>query len=393
MPQVLKTLSQLLEAGRPIITADDLSSLDEATCDALMDQKVLVPARSATHVVCDACHDDHVEEVVRIKDAKGIVSFRIACPDAGWVDVSADRLRQWTIDIRRLVALLGESVGAGVSTEELISGRAWRIGNVEVAGEMYGVAFICTGPTADDALLEQVSRKLAPGKTILVAVSDQADANGFAAAIELSSAFALIGGRLELQTDRIRSSISTGATTNGNVFQRRGEMWQISFGGMTTNLKDSVGLGYIARLLMEPNRDIPAVTLLAARAGIDPLVPAGSSGEILTEETRENYRRRYQDLQDDMQEAKENNDLGLIEKLENEQEALTNELASATGIGGRGRQKSDAEKVRKSVSEAVRRDIGRVTKKHGPLGKHLTVTIASGTTLRYSPERQMDWLT
>jgi hypothetical protein len=59
----------------------------------LLDQEFLVPARPATHVTCDACHDDHIEEFTRIKNSKGAVSFPIYCPDAGWVDVPENRLR------------------------------------------------------------------------------------------------------------------------------------------------------------------------------------------------------------------------------------------------------------------------------------------------------------
>lgn len=303
-----------------------------------------------------------------------------------------ERLRQWTIDVRRLVALLAEGAGSGEQPEQSLGGVVWRLGSVEVGGDLYGLALLLNCDSAD--VLSQVSPKFPPGQTILICAGDTLnDATGFAAVISLGAAFEFVDERFVLQINRIRSVITTGATTSSNVFQRRGEMWHIAFDGESTNLKDSVGLGYIARLLMEPDRDIPAITLLAARAGIDPLVPTGSSGETLTEETRENYRRRYQDLQDDMEEARENNDLGQIEKLEMEQEALAKELASATGIGGRGRQKSDAEKVRKSVSGEVRRAIGKISKKHAPLGKHLDAAIDTGTTLRYSPERKVDWMT
>jgi hypothetical protein len=75
-------------------------------------------------------------------------------------------------------------------------------------------------------------------------------------------------------------------------------------------------MGYIARLLMEPNVSIPAVTLLAARAVIDPLVATGSSGEFLDDEAREKYGKRYRALLEDLADARENNDLGEIEKLE-----------------------------------------------------------------------------
>lgn len=167
----------------------------------------------------------------------------------------------------------------------------------------------------------------------------------------------------------------------------------MSFDGESKYLKDSVGLGYIARLLMEPYREVPAVTLLAARAGIDPLVTSGSSGELLDDQARDEYGRRYCELQEELHEAKENNDLGQIEKFEGEMEQLTNELASATGLGGRSRQKTDIEKVRKAVREAISRDIGRIGEQHEALGNHLTAFITTGLSCRYAPESEIDWLT
>ena len=74
-------------------------------------------------------------------------------------------------------------------------------------------------------------------------------------------------------------------------------------------------------------------------------------------------------------------------------EQLTNELANATGLGGRSRQKTDIEKVRKSVREAISRDMPRIGKKHEALGNHLTTFIDTGLTCRYIPEPLVEWVT
>lgn len=394
MPLVLKTLSQFLDANRVTLTADDLAALTEDARRLLLDQKILVPARPATHVTCDACHDDHVEEVVRTKDRKGVVSFRIPCPDAGWVEVPDERLRQWTPDVRRLVAVLAAAVGPDSQPEELVQGIAWRIGTVEIAGETYESVFVRNGGTAGETLFAELGQRLPPARTIVVGIDLLPDGTiGFAASLPLTSAFAETDDHFEFQLDHVRSLVSAQTIVAGNVFQRRGEFWQLSFDGDTKFLKDSVGLGYIARLLMEPHREVPAVTLLAARAGIDPLVTSGSSGEVLDDQARDEYGRRYRELQEELCEARANNDLGQIEKLEGEMEQLTNELASATGLGGRSRERTDIEKVRKSVSMAVSRDIERIGKQHEALGRHLTATITSGLTFRYAPEHEIDWLT
>lgn len=393
MPQILKLLSELLESRQPIVTSDDLAALAEDARDLLLKQKILVPSRPATHVTCDACHDDHVEEVTPIKVGKRVV-FRIPCPEAGWVDVSEERLRQWTVDVRRLVALLSAAVGSIQPPDELIRGFAWRVATIEIAGESYDVVFVRINGTTQPPFQDELGRKHPPARTIVISTRDLPDdTTGFAASLPLPSAFTFTGDHLLFQLARVRSVVSAQSNVAGNVFQLRGDFWQLSFDGTTKFLKDSVGMGYIARLLAEPDREIPAVALLAARAGIDPLVATGSSGEILDDEARENYGRRYHELKEDLEEAKEDLDLGRVEKLETEMEQLTDELAKATGLRGNPRQKFDADRVRKSVSMAVSRDIDKITEKHEAIGRHLTATITSGLTFRYAPEREIDWFT
>lgn len=393
MQQVLKTLSQLLETRRATLSTEDLADWSDDALTFLVEQKVLAPSRPATHVTCDACHDDHIEEVARIKAGRQTV-FRIPCPEAGWVDVPEVRLRQWTLDPRRLVAVLAAAIEPGAPPDELVHGIAWHIGAVDIAGETYEIVFVRNGGPIGETVFAELGRSFPPARTVAVGIAPMPDnPAGIAASLPLASAFAVVAEGIEFQLDRVRSIVSAHSIVAGNVFQQRGEFWQLSFDGETKFLKDSVGLGYIGRLLLESNRDIPAVTLLAARAGIDPLVTTGSSGEVLDDHARDEYGRRYRDLQEDLHEARENKDLGRIEKLEGEMEQLTNELANATGLGGRSRQKSDIEKVRKAVREAISRDIGRIGKQHEALGIHLTASITTGLTCRYSPEHEIDWLT
>ncbi|GIX04587.1 MAG: hypothetical protein KatS3mg114_0456 [Planctomycetaceae bacterium] len=390
MPQLLTTLSQFLELGRATITQDELSAVTDDVRDAMLSLKILVPTRTATHVVCDACHEDHVEEVVRIKSGNE-VAFRIRCPDAGWVDVPPDRLRQWTLDASRLVSLLAAGIGPSHAAEAVIPDLAWRLGSVEIAGVVLNVVLVRGGRIAS---LGPVAAKLPPQRTVIVRTADAPDmVDGYAATLALSSAFVFNSNRFEFQVHRVRVLLTTDAVASGNVFQRRGEFWQMSFEGVTTYFKDSVGIGYIARLLVQPHKSISAITLLAARAGIDPRAVAGTSGEILDEESRRQFSQRYGDLEEELEEAERNNDLGRRDKIEKEREQLMVQLAAAVDIRGRVREQTDVERVRKSVSEAVRRDIERIAKEHPALGRHLDASINRGTIFRYAPDRRIDWLT
>ena len=390
MLQFLRTLSDFLESSRATITYDELSALTDDVRNAMLSLKILVPSRTATHVVCDACHEDHIEEVVRIKSGKE-VAFQISCPDSGWVDVPADRLRQWTLDTSRLVSLLSAGIEPADAAVAVIPDLAWRLGSVEIAGVTFSIALVRGGGIK---LLGKVAVTLPPQRTLVVRTVDTPDmVDGYAATLPLISAFSLDSSHFKFQINRVRALLAIESPIVGNVFKRRGEFWQMSFEGDTKYFKDSVGIGYIARLLIQPNKIISAVTLLAARAGIDPMIAAGTSGEVLDMESKQRLGRRYADLLEEVEEAKDNNDLGWIAKAEQELADLAVQLAGAFDLRGRPRQLSDAEKVRRSVSEAVRRDIERITKEHSALGRHLTASISAGSDFRYAPEHQTDWLT
>jgi hypothetical protein len=374
------------------LTADDLAAWPPDARAFLGEQKVLAPSRPATHVTCDACHDDHVEEVTRIKVGKEVV-FRIPCPDAGWVDVPEERLRQWTVGVRQLVTLLSAAIGSSHPANELIRGSAWQIGTIEVAGEFYDIVFVRVTGSAEHDLLNQLAAKHPPARTIVIGTRVLPNENDrFAASLPLPSAFMLAADGVAILLARVRSVISAHPNATGNVFRRKGDKWVVCFDGITIYPEHSVGLIYIARLLAEPHRDIPSVTLFATRVDVDPRAVSGSSGELLTDETLKNYSRRLQDLEDEIQEAKAFRNIGLSANLENEQEQLKKEMSRAFGLGGRIRRNDDQERIRKAVLQAISNEKRRIAKKHQSLGRHLKF-IKCGTACRYSPERQTDWLT
>jgi hypothetical protein len=177
------------------------------------------------------------------------------------------------------------------------------------------------------------------------------------------------------------------------VFRRHGKGWEITFQGKTALMRDSRGLFYISRLLADCGHDVPAVSLLAAATGIDPRVTTGSSGPLLTDETRTKYRTQFNELEEELQDAKANNDLGRIERAQSQMDAFGTEIARATGLGGRKRELTDAEKVRKAVSNAVTRAIDSFDeKKYKDLVQHLRTSISSGRFFKYDPGQPIDWL-
>jgi len=98
------------------------------------------------------------------------------------------------------------------------------------------------------------------------------------------------------------------------------------------------------------------------------------------------YKEEYIELTEDLEEAKERNDLGRISSLQKKLDFFATEIAKATGFGGRKREKSDVERVRKNVSMAVTRAIDGIHADHERLGNHLRKSVTSGLFFCYDPE-------
>ena len=177
------------------------------------------------------------------------------------------------------------------------------------------------------------------------------------------------------------------------VFRRLGQIWVLKFEGKMVLMEDAYGLHYIARLLADPDRDVWASHLLAAVMGIDQRITAGASEQIADNTAIAAYRKNYNELQEELEEARTMNDTGRIASIQGKMDTLTTELSRVVGLGGKAREQSSIDNVRKRVSMAVTRAIDSIRAEHEDLGKHLDGFISSGTIFRYAPDRQCDWLT
>jgi len=183
------------------------------------------------------------------------------------------------------------------------------------------------------------------------------------------------------------------------AFRQEGEYWMIAYGGIVSRLRDSKGLGYIARLLAHPNREFHALDLLALGRADAPERSASSipeeltvrresdAGDILDLQARAAYKGRLKGLREEIEEAERFHDLERAAHARQEMEFLVAELARAAGLGGRGRRAgSAAERARVSVTRAIRAALQRITAVNPPLGEHLARTIRTGTFCSYSAE-------
>jgi eukaryotic-like serine/threonine-protein kinase len=232
-----------------------------------------------------------------------------------------------------------------------------------------------------------VPRVLYEHARMLATLGDRQDA---AARIDEAAALA---EELELTglLDRITAFRSTLATPVSAVFRREGEVWSVGYGKDAFTLKDVKGLRHLAVLLGSPGRAIHAVELAQAVEGaLEPVRVGGSAGPALDAEAKQAYRRRLEELGEELEEARRWADPERAARAQAEIDVLTDELASAFGLGGRDRAvKSPAERARVSVTKAIRSAI-RTIERHSPaLGKHLSDSVRTGQFCSYAPPGEL----
>ena len=188
--------------------------------------------------------------------------------------------------------------------------------------------------------------------------------------------------------------------TTGYLFRLEGDYWTVAFDAETIRIRDAKGMRHLARLLTEPGRELHALDLTRTESGVperamsrsDDLTAdaLGDAGAQLDAEAKASYRRRLEELREEVSEADAWNDVERASRARQEIEFLADELAGAVGLGGRDRKAaSAAERARLSVTRAVRAAMARIGEASPSLGRHLESTIRTGTYCSYNPDPRL----
>ncbi|MBI4516178.1 MAG: AAA family ATPase [Deltaproteobacteria bacterium] len=257
-------------------------------------------------------------------------------------------------------------------------------------------------------LLERELRDVAPAldqavaQRILCVLRDDTERFDFRHAVvhEILSASAAPSLRRHWQVLRQGSASQRGARPGraANVFRRDGEFWTVAYAGETVRLKDCRGLRYLGQLIQHQGRALHVLELVATVNGLDvthlPQVVRAldSPLAVLDSQARENYRRRLRDLASDLEEADRCNDLGRVERLRAESEALTAQLAEAFRRPGRSAiGASETERARINVRTTLTNTLNRILKHQPALCEHLRNALKTGTLCLYDPDPMQIW--
>jgi tetratricopeptide (TPR) repeat protein len=178
--------------------------------------------------------------------------------------------------------------------------------------------------------------------------------------------------------------------TDTAIFRRDVDYWTVAYGDASFQLKDTKGLVLLQTLLRHPGQEFHVLDLAGAGAPGEEgggRAAAGDAGELLDPAARAAYRRRLEDLRDELEEARTCNDPARASRAEHEIAFLTDELAQAVGLGGRARKAaSAAERARVNVTRTVGGAVKKIAAGNPALGQHLVATIRTGTFCSYTPD-------
>jgi tetratricopeptide (TPR) repeat protein len=187
------------------------------------------------------------------------------------------------------------------------------------------------------------------------------------------------------------------AAAGPSIFRKEGEYWTVVFDSDAFRLKDTKGMRYLARLLAEPDREFHVLDLVGEGSAVS-LRPAdgevlsradalGAGGALLDPQAKAAYRRRLQELEEELKDARSMGDADRAERARTEREFIARELAAAVGLGGRDRMAvSASERARVSVTRAVKSAVARIKEHSSGLGDHLVATVRTGTYCSYTPD-------
>jgi hypothetical protein len=194
--------------------------------------------------------------------------------------------------------------------------------------------------------------------------------------------------------------------TQENSFRREGDFWTLVFQKQILRLKDCHGLLFIAHLLQHPDRDFHVAQLVALlpsagahhtdavyisrsereRMGIHS-VAGPDSNPLLDATAKAEYRRRIEELRDELEQARRFNDHARTADREKELEFIGLELSRAVGASGRDRKhRAENERARVNVTNAIRTLTQKIAKEQPSFGRYLRLTIRTGTFCSYRPD-------
>jgi hypothetical protein len=191
--------------------------------------------------------------------------------------------------------------------------------------------------------------------------------------------------------------------------------WKISFEGKTIHPRDSIGFKYIHCLVRNPDKEFKVIELIreikkspppkdtyngmnkeqTEEQLIEDGLSKGSTGEVIDERAIKEYKNRYNELVDELEDETIPKSDETIAEIKEEIEKISKALNAGCDIHGQPRRiAGNAEKARRAVSKAIIESLDKIKDEqsgHSALWKHFENTLTIGIYCSYKPEKPIPW--
>jgi tetratricopeptide (TPR) repeat protein len=167
------------------------------------------------------------------------------------------------------------------------------------------------------------------------------------------------------------------------LMEREGELFRLERGAISVRIRATRGAELLARLIEAPGREIHVLALASDETTV---TTESNAGDSIDRAALRQYRARLKDLSELVVEAEARADLGRLEQLRREQNALEAEVKRALGLGGRTRQAgSTTERARVNAQRRLKDAIERVAETSPELSAWLARCVRTGTYCAFYP--------
>lgn len=134
MTDALEIVWQLFDSPSLLLGHDEVTRWPPPAVAELTRLGFLREAVRVDHAACPNCPDRHVEEVLCRSGPDGQSRFYIPCPENLRVEIAADSLRRWMIDVDAVARRLASAIAPGGRCTQRTALRLWRLGGVAWQG-------------------------------------------------------------------------------------------------------------------------------------------------------------------------------------------------------------------------------------------------------------------
>ena len=427
--QVLLAILNRAETEDMLFGWEDVSEWPKGTLDKLRAMKLLHPASPASTMDCSDCERECLAAPVTImKRPNGTRQAYLECPKYGRVENPLHRLNRWQVDIGGLAARLAGVMGN--VCEEIMPGRLWMVGELEIGGVRTDVLLARGLGWSDGEQISREARSRKRSQTAVVLVprlTVNDDVPGHSLEIvPLDEVLCLGECGLSVDVSAIRQAAERAqavfeVASDGTperyryLFKKGVDTWAIVYDGVEVlpPLKNTKGLHYLAFLLAHPGQEgYYALQVVHEMDGTpyepdevysaisaDEIDEQGLSisgftdtGQIMDKEYEKDCRNRLKQAQEKLTRAKARTDTIAIKQAKDEIEQYRRALNEGIGLSGRHRATGDAaERARVAVTQAIIRVLKKLQKQHPALHEHLDSSLQTGTKCSYNPTAPIDW--